>query len=152
MQTKATTSKPRIKISSASGTIGTIPLVNSARSTSGTKTTQPSSCGRLVLAAATTIGGRFPTAGGWQYSSYLSCFRWTEGWSGVNGVFASDQITTAFSWNGTYQLLISVNGNTPYVYGPTSQGGASGYVYANGLNPIKGNEWHNSFPNFWFSQ
>jgi hypothetical protein len=112
--------------------------------------------GEIKTAAALSngdlvIGGLFSVAGGYGNTTYFSCYRWTEGWSGVNNIFASEAITQPFSFNGSYQLIIQFNHGGQYVYGPLSSGGSSGYKYVNGNSQVFGNTYYQSFPNFWFS-
>ena len=94
------------------------------------------------------IGGSFSSAGGWTYSSHFSCFRFNEGWSGVNGVFANGDVTN-FSWDQNYNLVVS--GTFSWVSGPLSSGGS-----IQTLNTPSGTaRWHDyykTFPNGWWTQ
>ena len=96
------------------------------------------------------IGGSFPSAGGWGNSANFSCFRWTEGWSGVNGISASDAVT-GMSFNGVYQLQVYVSGPNPCVRGPLSSGGGPGELCPPFGTPPLWNEWHLDFPSGYWS-
>jgi hypothetical protein len=91
------------------------------------------------------VGGSFSSAGGYSSTSYFSCYRWSDGWSGVNGV-RTDGAVSGFSYNN-YRLVVA--GSFSYVYGPTSSGG--GYTSLWSPNSAYWNEWHYAFPSDYWS-
>ncbi len=91
------------------------------------------------------IGGEFTSAGGQSNSSYLSCYRWSSGWSGISGIYANN-VVSGLSWNGSYQLVIT--GSFDYVYGPLSSGGGSGALFD---YPPLLNDYYEDFGDRWFS-
>jgi hypothetical protein len=98
------------------------------------------------------IGGSFSSAGGWAYSSCFSCFRFNEGWSGVNGIFANGQVR-GMSWDtspGTQYTLI-VSGDFSWVSGPLYSGGPIQTLNT----PFGTARWHDYYktlPQGWWTQ
>lgn len=99
-----------------------------------------SSCGDLY------IGGEFGSAGGYSYTSYFSCYRFVEGWNGVNGVFANEPVES-LSWVSGYKLEVWTS---DYVHGPLSQGGAGSWPDT-GDGVAYWHDWYQTFPNGWWT-
>lgn len=69
------------------------------------------------------IGGNFTTAGGYSNTSYFSCYRYGEGWSGVSGVRVDARVET-LTWLQDYRLEVYGSGITT-LYGPSYSGGSN---------------------------
>jgi|SRR5436190_3802222 len=68
------------------------------------------------------IGGQFGSAGGYEYTSFFSCYQWDSGWSGANGIMlAGNRGPDQWALNTVYQLHV-ISGPTT-VWGPTTSGG-----------------------------
>ena len=93
--------------------------------------------------------GPFSSAGGWPYSSNLSCYRFAEGWSGVNGFFCNGQVTQFTGDPADYSLVVS--GFFTWVSGPLYSGGP-----IQTLNTPSGTaRWHDYYKAFqdgWWTQ
>jgi len=92
------------------------------------------------------IGGAFTSAGGYSHTQYFSCYRFQEGWSGVNDVEVNG-VVESFSWSG-YKLR--VDGAFDTVYGPLTSGGAKSSI--TGLfGTAYWNDAFKTFPNSWWT-
>jgi hypothetical protein len=92
------------------------------------------------------IGGSFTVAGGYSHTQYFSCYRFQEGWSGVNEVEVNGEVWQ-FSWPG-YKL--KVDGDFDTVYGPLTSGGTKSSI--TGLSNVA--YWKDAFktfPNCWWT-
>jgi hypothetical protein len=85
------------------------------------------------------IGGAFTIAGGYSNASHFSCYRWSSGWSGVNGVRANGAVDTMY-YNG-YDLVIQ--GAFTTVYGPAYSGGPIVNISAG--NTATWDNWNRDF-------
>lgn len=93
------------------------------------------------------IGGDFDLAGGYSHASNFSCYRFNEGWSGVNEVELNGPVT-GFSWS-SYKLIVT--GSFTAAYGPTTSGG-SGYSSLTSLpGSVAWNDFYKTFPNGWWT-
>jgi len=98
------------------------------------------------------IGGHFTSAGGYQGTSYFSCYQWSNGWSGVGGKDISnppDINGIVWGYNTVYQLQVIAGPAT--VYGPTSSGGFNQTVDVPSGSSAYWNEFHDSFAAGWWS-
>lgn len=83
------------------------------------------------------IGGDFGLAGGYNHTSNFSCYRFHNGWSGVNEVEVNGPVWT-LTWS-SYKLQLW--GDFDQVNGPITSGGS---VY-NSINNLPGEAYWNNF-------
>ncbi|HEX7861105.1 MAG TPA: hypothetical protein VF773_12300 [Verrucomicrobiae bacterium] len=106
--------------------------------------------GTVATAAYTSngdlyIGGSFSVAGGYSHTQYFSCYRFNEGWSGVNGIELNNTVTQ-FSW---VNYKLKVDGTFTTAYGPITQGGAHTSLSAS--STVYWNDYYKTLPNGWWS-